>query len=116
MGPSAAVWVKIRNMLAAIVFSDTEIFSNLELTQVVYDQLLGNNDELDFPLSDGVVLKAVQSATDQLLRELVSRTPIVVRGAALQQVREETIALFRNGDTVKTFLGEVESGYPVTNK
>ncbi len=107
---------KIRNILAAIVFSDTEIFSNLELTQVVYDQLLGNNDELDFPLSDGVVLEAVQSATDQLLRELVSRTPIVVRGAALQQVREETIALFRNGDTVKTFLGEVESGYPVTNK
>lgn len=107
---------KMRNMLAAIVFSDTEIFSNLELTQMVYDQLLGNGDELDFPLSDGAVLAAVENATDALLRDVVSRTPVVVRGGALQQVREETIALFRDTHTVKTFLEEVESGYPVSNK
>src|SRR2546421_5954893 len=107
---------KIRNMLAAIIFSDTEVFSNLEMTQVVYDQLLGNNDELDFPLSDGVVLQAVQDATDYLLKQLVSRTPVVVRGEALQQVREETIALYRDSDSVKAFLEEIEKVYPVTSK
>ncbi len=107
---------KVRNILAAMIFSDTEIFSNLEMTQVVYDQLLGNNDELDFPLSDGVVLQAVQDATDYLLKQLVSRTPVVVRGEALQQVREETIALYRDSDSVKAFLEEIEKVYPVTSK
>src|SRR3989440_7256617 len=33
---------RVRNTLAAIVFSDTEIFSNLELTQHVYDLLKGD--------------------------------------------------------------------------
>lgn len=107
---------KVRNMLAAIVFSDTEIFSNLELTQVVYDQLLGPDGELDFPLSDGVVLQSVQNATEQLLQQIVSRTPIALYGEALQRVREETIALYRNSESVKAFLEEIEQGYSPTSK
>jgi len=102
---------KVRNMLAAIVFSDAEIFSNLELTQFVYDRLLGEKDELDFPLSDPEVLQAVHDATDHLLRQLVSHTPVVVRGEALQRVREETVALYRDSNNVKAFLEEVEKGY-----
>src|SRR6266566_2193638 len=107
---------KIRNTLAAIVFSDTEIFSNLELTQFVYDRLLGDKDELDFPLSDAEVLQAVHDATDHLLRQLVSRTPVVVRGEALQRVREETVGLYRDSNNVKAFLEEVEKGYPPAAK
>jgi CRISPR-associated protein Csc2 len=102
---------KIRNILAAIVFSDAEIFSNLELTQHVYDRLLGDKDELDFPLADEDVLTAVQDATDELLKQLVSRTPVVVRGETLQQVREETIALYRDTSSVKSLLEEIERGY-----
>jgi CRISPR-associated protein Csc2 len=105
---------KIHNSIAAIVLSDTEIFSNLEMTQFVYDQLLGDKDELDFPLSDGVLLQAVQDATDILLQQLVSRTPVVIRGEALQRVREETVALYRDSNSVKTFLEEIEMGYPPT--
>jgi len=103
---------KIRNTLAAIVFSDTEIFSNLELTQIVYDQLLGDKDELDFPLADGDVLHAVHEATNELLTQLVSRTPVVVWGEMLQQARDETIALYRDISSVKAFLEEIEQGYP----
>src|SRR6266436_7415567 len=59
---------KIRNTLAAIVFSDAEIFSNLELTQFAYDRLLRDKDELDFPLADEDILAAVDDATDELLK------------------------------------------------
>jgi CRISPR-associated protein Csc2 len=102
---------KIRNILAAIVFSDTEIFSNLELTQLVYDRLLGDGDELGFPLADDDVLGAVHEATDELLKQLVSRTPVIVRGDILQQLREETVALYRDTSNVKSFLEEIERGY-----
>src|SRR5947209_3164995 len=103
---------KIRNILAAIVFSDAEIFSNLELTQFVYDRLLGDKDELDFPLADEDVLAAVDNATDELLKRLVSRTPVIVRGDILQQARDETVALYRDTRSVKALLEEIEQGYP----
>ncbi|HJT56776.1 MAG TPA: type I-D CRISPR-associated protein Cas7/Csc2 [Ktedonobacteraceae bacterium] len=107
---------KMRNTLAAIVFSDTELFSNLELTQAVYDALLGGGDELDFPLLDGDVLTAVEDATNTLLGRLVSRTPVVVRGESLYGILDETIALYRDSDSVKALLQEVEKGYPVSSK
>jgi len=102
---------KMRNTLAAIIFSDTELFSNLELTQAVYDTLLGGKDELDFPLLDKDVLKAVEDATNTLLTRLVSRTPVVVRGESLQGIHDETVALYRDSESVKAFLQEVEEGY-----
>jgi CRISPR-associated protein Csc2 len=102
---------KVRNTLAGIVFSDTELFSNLELTQAVYDALLGGKDELDFPLFDRDVLQAVQDATGVLLQRLVSRTPVVVYGEALQQILDETIALYRDSENVKSFLEEIEKVY-----
>jgi CRISPR-associated protein Csc2 len=105
---------KIHNSIAAIILSDTEVFSNLEMTQFVYDRLLGDKDELDFPLSDGVLLHVVQDATDSFLQQLVSRTPVVIRGEALQRIREETVALYRDSNTVKAFLEEIEMGYPPT--
>jgi len=102
---------KVRNTLVGIVFSDTELFSNLELTQAVYDTLLGDKDELDFPLYDHEVFQAVQDAADVLLHRLVSRTPVVVRGEALQRVLDETIALYRDSENIKSFLGEIEKDY-----
>ncbi len=103
---------KIRNILAAIVFSDAEIFSNLELTQFVYDRLLRDMDELDFPLADEDILAAVDEATDELLKRMVSRTPVVVCRDILQQVRDETVALYRETSSVKALLEEIERGYP----
>src|SRR6266699_4401697 len=93
---------RVRNTLAAIIFSDTEIFSNLELTQKVYDNLLGSKDELDFPLLDKDVKKAVEDASNTLLNRLVSRTPVVVRDESLQGILDETITLYRDTESVKS--------------
>src|SRR6266851_3779490 len=92
---------RVRNTLSAIIFSDTEVFSNLELTQAVYDILLGDKDELDFPLSDTEVQQAVDAAANALLDRLVSRTPVVVRGESLANILRETIALYRDTESVK---------------
>lgn len=102
---------KVRNTLAAIIFSDTELFSNLELTQAVYDVLLGDKDELDFPLADQEVAQAVRHASDTLLQRLVGITPVVLRGDALEQVLDETKALYREGGNVKSFLEDIEKDY-----
>lgn len=107
---------RVRNTFAAIVFSDTEIFSNLELTQAVYDLLKSEQEELDFPLRDGDVLQAVQTATDTLLSRVVGRLPVILRGDVLQRVFDETVALYRNTEDVQALLQEIDKGYPVSSK
>lgn len=107
---------RVRNTLSAIIFSDTEVFSNLELTQAVYDILLGDKDELDFPLSDSQVQQAIDDAANALLDRLVSRTPVVVRGESLANILRETIALYRDTESVKAFLQEIEKGYQPASK
>lgn len=108
---------RVRNTLAALVFSDTEIFSNLELTQQVYDLLMHSNKdaekhaELDFPLDDMIVKEAVDQATDRLLERVVGRTPVVVRGEILKSILAETTALYRNPSDVRALLAEVDQGY-----
>lgn len=110
---------RVQNTLAAIVFSDTEIFANLELTQHVYDILKSSSrepDELDFPLSDEQVKSAVSEATNALLARIVGRTPVVLRDDVLQRVLDETISLYRNGEDVRALLTEIGQGYQPAGK
>jgi len=77
---------------------------------------LGSKDELDFPLLDKDVKKAVEDASNTLLNRLVSRTPVVVRDESLQGILDETITLYRDTESVKSFLSEIENGYASNSK
>jgi CRISPR-associated protein Csc2 len=107
---------RVRNTLVALVFSDCELFSNLELTQQVFDLLpdesVGSSlKELPFPLPDAQVREQTLAAVKQLLNRLPSRTPLVVHDEPLDLLIEQTISLYRDGDNVKAFLEAVEQGY-----
>jgi len=102
---------RVHNTLAGIVFSDTELFSNLELTQAVYDLLLGDEQELEVPLFARKVVQAAQLAMETLMKRLVSREPVVVPARELQQIIDETIALYRDSDSVKALLEMIENDY-----
>jgi CRISPR-associated protein Csc2 len=103
---------RVRNSVAAMIFSDCELFSNLELTQATYDALPHEKDgQLPFPLADQAVEEALQSATDRLLGQVVSREPKVVRNADLEAVRAETIALYRSPEQVGELLAEIDASY-----
>ena len=71
---------------------------------------------LGFPLADDDVLGAVHEATDELLKQLVSRTPVIVRGDILQQLREETVALYRDTSNVKSKLAVGNNHQKIVNQ
>ena len=103
---------RIKNTIAAVVFSDCELFSNLELTHAVYDRLHPTAaEDLVFPLSDAIVAQAVQGSIEQLVQQVVSRAPVVVQGEALMQIIGETITLFRSDDHVQELLTKIDAGY-----
>lgn len=102
---------RIKNILAGVVFSNCEIFSNLELTQKVYDLLKTMDPELNFPLRDADVLDAVDKATTELIRGVASTDPLVLRQDQTAAVQHAIIQAYRDPARVTALLAAIEKGY-----
>ena len=94
---------KVKNVLAGVILSDCEVFSNLELTQAVYDRLRGESAEPDFPLRTETVVEAVRAATDELAQRVAGQLTILPAGEVAPLVDEVT-ALYADGSAVKAML------------
>src|SRR3989440_10460548 len=81
----------VENHVTAIVFSDGEIFSNLQLTQAIYD-ILSPEQRAKTPLPQAAVLEAMEGAVPNLLREdsLVTQH---YAGEQLQAVLQEIVQI-----------------------
>lgn len=101
---------KVRNELPAVVFSDCELFSNLELTQRTYDLLRADGSEPDFPLTPVQVRAAAQQAYNDLLQRVVGRiTPL--SAVEVDQLVEEMIVLYGDETAVAAVLRRAAGGY-----
>lgn len=105
---------RVQNTIAEIIFTDTELFSNLELTQAVYDTLCDGGAEPPFPLGQVKVLDAVHGAVDTLLPRVPSRAPVRLAPSEVDAVVQETRDLFDGEEQVRGLLREIEAGYPVS--
>lgn len=101
---------KVRNVLVGVILSDTEIFSNLELTQAVYDHLRNGANEPDFPLELGAVKAAVRAACDKLSSRVVGRLTTLSAQEVADLVEEITV-LYRDAEAVKTMLERTSKLY-----
>jgi len=101
---------KVKNILAGVVFSDCELFSNLELTQAVYERLRGRGPDLDFPLGTGEVVAAVQAAAGELSTRVVGRLTVLAPDEVSELVDEIT-AFYRDEDAVGRMLEEATAMY-----
>jgi CRISPR-associated protein Csc2 len=94
---------KVQNTLAGVILSDCEGFSNLELTQAVYDRLRNGAEEPEFPLRVETVVEAMRAATDDLAERVVGRVTILPADEIAALV-EETTALYGDENAVKSML------------
>lgn len=97
---------KVKNLLVGVAFSDCELFSNLELTQAVYDRLKGDGDELEFPLETEVVGEAAQEAVQALSRRVVGRVTWMPEKDVAALV-DELIALYGDAEETEAMLGRI---------
>lgn len=100
---------KVQNELLGIVFSDCELFSNLELTSATYDRLVSNG-ELNFPLPKEQVHKAVQESAAQLMERVVGQT-LLLSLEELSQLRQELIALYSDETDIAEILRQTSAIY-----
>lgn len=101
---------KVHNALLGVVFSDCELFSNLELTQATYDLLRDANGDLDFPLAKERVHTAVQQAAAQLMGRVVGqKTALSV--AEVEQLVEEMVTLYGEETAVANLLQSTSKIY-----
>lgn len=102
---------RMKNTLVGVVFSDCEIFSNLELTQHVYDLLKAKDSELNFPLRDTDVIAAVEAATGGLMEHVASKQPLVLGPTEAARIEASIVKVYRSADRVDALLAETEKGY-----
>lgn len=101
---------KIHNAVLACVFSDCELFSNLELTQQTWDNLCANGNEPDFPLADDAVQSAVQKAIATLQTQVYGRvTPVPTD--ELQAMLAEVQHLYADETRIKELLTSIQAMY-----
>jgi len=101
---------KVKNILVGVILSDCELFSNLELTQVVYDRLRGDRPELDFPLGSGVVVETVRAAAGELSERVAGQLTILLPDEVDSMVDEITV-FYRDEDAVRRMLEEATGMY-----
>jgi CRISPR-associated protein Csc2 len=101
---------KVKNVLVGVIFSDCELFSNLELTQGVYDLLRNGSPEPDFPMSISAVTQAMRTAADTLAKRVVGRLTILPNEGVANLI-DETIALYGDEQAVHEMLERASKMY-----
>ena len=101
---------KVKNVLVGVIFSDTEIFSNLELTQAVYDRSRNGGSEPDFPPALNAVTGAVRAASTDLIKRVVGRVTVLSAEEVVSLVDEIT-ALYGDENAVKATLERTSKLY-----
>lgn len=101
---------KMQNTVVACIFSDCELFSNLELTQRVWDLLPKTDGVLESPLGDEAVCKAINSAIADLQKQVVGMVNPMSE-ADLSALLEEAQMLYSDKSSIETWLKEVQAAY-----
>lgn len=101
---------KVKNVLAGLVFSNCELFSNLELTQAVYDRLRSNGSEPDFPLPLGTVTDVMQAVIGTLVGRVVGQLTVVPPDEVTNLVDEIT-TFYSNPEQVSAMLQTATNMY-----
>jgi CRISPR-associated protein Csc2 len=101
---------KIHNEVVACIFSDCELFSNLELTQQTWENLRSNENDPEFPLRDEAVRKALHQASGTLQKQVYGRVK-VMDAADLVTLLTEVQELYADEAQLKTFLADVQAMY-----
>ena len=94
---------KVSNVLAGLILSDCEVFSNLELTQAVYDRMRDGASEPDFPLRTETVVEVVRAVTDELSGRVVGQLTVLSPDEVVALV-DEIRTLYKDESAVKAML------------
>jgi len=100
---------KMRNTLVGAIFSDCEIFSNLELTQSVYDRLGPKGRQ--FPLDENKVKPVITDAVTALTGEVIGSVQPLTE-SELTELIGEIQQKFASPDEVKELLDSITELYP----
>jgi CRISPR-associated protein Csc2 len=104
---------KIKNKIVAVAFSDCELFSNLELTQDVYDRLKPKGKaELPFPLDDNAVEQAVVQSIESLITGVFSQKPAILIGEELEEELQGVAELYYKQEELVAALTTQTDSYP----
>ena len=101
---------KVRNELIGVIFSDCELFSNLELTQLTWNNLRTDGQDPDMPLADEDVRAAAEKAIHVLAGGVIGSVQPMSKDD-FRLLLDELQAFYRDEASVKSLLDDVQAMY-----
>lgn len=101
---------KVRNEVIGCIFSDCELFSNLELTQKTWDTLHVDGNDSDFPLAEQAVRSAIKAAVATLQTGVFGRVT-AMSDVDLNALLNEVQQLYADETRIKQLLSDVQAMY-----
>lgn len=98
---------KVKNELIKVIISDCEIFSNLELTQMTYDNLTKKNN-IDFPLDFNLVKEAINDVVPKLVDEIYGVVNVI---DSVEPITEYIKDVFTDTEKIKEILTNQSNQY-----
>lgn len=102
---------KVKNEILTVIFSNTEIFSNLELTQAIYDKI--NTESL--LLNDKDIKTHIKTVLPELLKEVIGIKQ-EIKQEHLQSLIEELKKIYADENKIKEILEKATKLYPEPKK
>ena len=99
---------RIANHVVGVVFADGEIFSNLKLTQAIYDGLSDSEQPENTPLNQAEVIKNAEAVIPKLL----SGDGVIfhhIHGGDLDELVDCVTSVTTDADKLQTFLEETDA-------
>jgi len=99
----------VRNHVLAIVFSDVELFANLEFTQAFYDAFVDTGIDL---VADGLALADFEKHAPAVIERLTADLPgrlTLVAGEELEAILQDVRALNRDEKQLAQFLRDLNT-------
>lgn len=101
---------KIQNTLVACIFSNCELFSNLELTKQTWENLAADKAEPDFPLADEAVTDALKAAINTLKGEVYGQV-VPMQDSDLAAMLTEIQQTYADEAQIKQILTDTQAMY-----
>lgn len=95
----------VENIILGVVFSDSEIFSNLKLSQSLYDYLEENN-KLTFPLNQKDIEEGIKKLVPELLDHDATRVSLLLVGDSSESLIKELTDIGSNEEKFKELLNK----------
>lgn len=106
-GATSSRMGKVSNKIVAIVAAETELFSTLQLTKMLWDSLKQGSSQMEHPLREDILMQELTNIIEKSLETVPSKY-VLIKGEELSQLISEVAEIYRKPERTEQFVNALK--------